>query len=163
MSSCFNLAIGAIIFSAAAFAADPSAMIVDSGSTNRAGFRIVLDPAGHAVYSLAPRRRPAKEAEPVEHAVPASLVQRFFSDLDAAKPLSSLPDQPCLKSASFGSTLRVELGAEKTPDLSCPDESSPHIQNLKRDVNEIVKLFPRAGSPTVKALERVPPSPEPGH
>lgn len=162
MSFCFRLATSLIALSSAAFAADPSPVILNSGSTNRAGFRIVVDRSGHAAYTVVARRKPANPAEPVERALPSALVQRFFSDLDAARPLSALPYQHCMKSISFGTTLLVELGAEKTPDLSCPAESSSQIQNLKRDVNEIVKLFPDAGSPRLKALEPAPLSPEPG-
>jgi hypothetical protein len=163
MSFCCCLATSLIVLTGAAFAADPSPVIVNSGSTNLAGFRIVVDRSGQATYTAVPRRRPAKEVEPVERALPPALVQRFFSDLDAAMPLTGLAVQRCMKSVSFGSTTRIELGVQKTPDLSCPGESSTQVQSLKRDVNEIVKLFTDAGKSNLKALEPVPPSPEPGH
>src|SRR5581483_10951165 len=121
-----------------------SAAIVNSGSTNMGGFRILVGASGSAEYTARPRRvgPPSHEsAQPVRRKLPRSLVQRFYSDLDAAKPLSSLPEPRCMKSASFGSSLRVELGDQQTPDLSCGDAGSAALRKLIRDVNEIVSLF----------------------
>jgi hypothetical protein len=35
----------------------------------------------------------------------------------------------------------VELGSERTPDISCPNVRNPTTRALMRDVDEIVQLF----------------------
>jgi len=123
--------------------ADPVATIVNSGSTNRAGFRIAIDAQGNAEWIAAPRRSgaPQPQAKPQQQTIPPALLKNFRADLDAAKPLASLPEVHCMKSASFGSRLTVESGAEQTPDLSCGDGGNGAMRNLIRDVNEITALF----------------------
>jgi hypothetical protein len=125
-------------------AAEPNtATIVDSGSTNRAGFRIVVNQSGSAEMTSAPRRfgAPQQQAQPVRRTIPTALAERFFADLTAAKPLASLPGVHCMKSASFGSSMTIALGADQTPDLNCGDGGNPAIANLIRDAHEIVALF----------------------
>ena len=115
-------------------AAESEAVIVNSGSTNRAGFRILVKHSGVAEMTSG--------AKSLEHKLAPEAVQRFYADLKAAAPLAALPKVHCMKSASFGSSLSVELGPDKTPDLSCGDGDNPAIRNLIRDVQEIVSLFP---------------------
>jgi hypothetical protein len=120
------------------------AVIVNSGSTNTAGFRIVVERSGKAEFTAAPRRSsrsPDETPKQMERMLPDTVVKRFYSDLDAAKPLSSLPNRRCMKSASFGTKLTIELGGEETPDLSCGSGDNAKLQDLVRDASEIVKLF----------------------
>jgi hypothetical protein len=123
--------------------ADPVVTIVNSGSTDRAGFRIAIDAQGNAEATATPRRlrAPQQQDKPQLQTIPPALFKSFGADLDAAKPLASLPEVHCMKSASFGSRLTVESGAEETPDLSCGDGGSNAMRNLIRDVNEITALF----------------------
>ena len=123
-------------------AADP-ATIVDSGSTNKPGFRIQVDRSGKATYT------PGK-AKSTGRKIDKKLAQRFYQDLDAAKPLSGLKGPRCMKSASFGSTLIVEVGEDKTPDLSCGDGGDAKLKLLVDDTNEIVKLFANQPAETVR-------------
>jgi len=118
------------------------ATIIDSGSTNRPGFRIVVDPSGDAEWTSTSRRSdaPEEQAKPIRKLLPRAAVERFHADLEAAKPFASLPVVHCMKSASFGSTLTVAFGEEKTPDLKCGDGGNGAMRNLIRDVNEIVAL-----------------------
>ena len=121
-----------------------SVVIVNSGSTNFAGYRIVVEKSGNAEYTATPRRYGPQSqgaAGPVRKKVPRPLLQRLYSDLGAAKPLSALPEAHCMKSASFGSTLTVEFNGQKTPDLSCGDGGSAEMENLARDVKEISAMF----------------------
>lgn len=123
-----------------------TAVIVNSGSTNTAGFRIVVERSGNAEFTPAPRRSgpdSGAKAEPKSRKVPDALVHDLYSDLDAAKPLSSLPAPRCMKSASFGTKLTIEFGAEVTPDLSCGDGGNEKLKALIRDANQIVALFQR--------------------
>jgi hypothetical protein len=120
-----------------------NALIIDSGSTNRAGFRIEVGQSG--VAEMTPARRnagpPSEQTKPLQRTLSSAVVQRFYADLEAAKPLASLPEVHCMKSTSFGSALTVVLGNEQTPDLSCGDGGHAGMRNLIRDVNEIVALF----------------------
>lgn len=113
--------------------ADDSAVINDSGSTNSAGFKIVVQQSGKADYSS---RSTTKSVT-----VPDDLLHRFYADLDAAKPLSALPSKHCMKSASFGTTRTIEYAGQQSPDLSCRGTNNAQLQALIRDVDAIVKLF----------------------
>ena len=117
--------------------------ITNSGSTNRAGFRIIVDQAGSAEFTALPRKfgQPQENAKSIRRVIPRASVERLRADLKAAKPLALLPAIQCMKSASFGSTLTVALGGEQTPDLSCGDGGNASMRNLARDVSEIIALF----------------------
>ena len=73
--------------------------------------------------------------------LPDALAKRLYSDLSAAKPISYLPNERCMKSASFGTKLTIEFGGQETPDLSCGGGDDSKLQALVRDANEIVELF----------------------
>jgi len=120
-----------------------AATIVNSGSTNRAGFRIVVERSGAAEFTATPRRRVVQPGPmaPIQMTVPRALTERFYADLKAASPLASLAEMHCMKSVSFGSVLTVALGGDESPDLSCGDGGNVVFGNLIRDVNEIVALF----------------------
>lgn len=119
-----------------------AATIVNSGSTNTPGFHIAVQPTGNAEYVSIPRGANAN-AEPrkASRDVPADLKQRLFADLEAAKPLASLPAPHCMKSASFGYRLTIEFDGETTPDLSCGDGGNEHLRALIADVKAMTALF----------------------
>jgi hypothetical protein len=134
-----RLAIGVVLAAIVLQAAADTAVILNSGSTNRAGFRIEVERSGQAEFTSTPRRGQA--AEQVRRKVPDALIQRFYADLEAAQPLSALSAEHCAKSVSFGTTTTVEVGSERTPDISCPNARDPNTKALMRDVDEIVQLF----------------------
>ena len=107
---------------------------VNSGSTNRPGFRIAVKRTGVAEMNT--------RGKSVQRKIAAETVERFYADLKAAEPLPALPKVYCMKSASFGSLLSVEFGGDRTPDLSCGHGGNTAMRNLIRDVQEIVSLFP---------------------
>jgi len=100
-------------------AATPSdqATIVNSGSTNSAGYTIVVSPDGKASVSVAPRTGVA--AAPKSFTLATATATRFFNDLAAARK-ANIATVPCMKSASFGSTTKVTWQGWTSPDLSCP-------------------------------------------
>jgi hypothetical protein len=120
-----------------------SAVIVNSGSTNTAGFRISVNPTGDAEYIVKPRRSGPKEEPPapVHQHISDALAKRLFSDLEAAQPFASLPQPHCAKSASFGTRLTIEFGDSETPDLSCGDGGNTKLRALVEDAGEIAALF----------------------
>jgi hypothetical protein len=83
-----------------------------------------------------------KEAPPasIRRVLPHALVEAFYSDLKAAKPLASLPAVHCAKSVSFGSSMSVAFGQDQTPDLSCGDGGNPVMRDLIRDTRQIIAL-----------------------
>ena len=76
--------------------ASDEALIVNSGSTNSAGYRL-------RVYADGTTALQQGDAAIRKHA-PAELVERFFADLRAAGALDALPRGSCMKSVSFGSS-----------------------------------------------------------
>ncbi|MFY9780826.1 MAG: hypothetical protein WAJ85_09985 [Candidatus Baltobacteraceae bacterium] len=93
---------------------DDGASIVNSGSTNLAGYQLHVLPNGSVVAG--PGASAPKQ-------VSAALARRLFADLAAAGPLDRLPAAACMKSASFGSVTRVTYRGQTSPDLSCPSSS----------------------------------------
>ena len=138
-----------------------AAVILNTGSTNTGGYRIVVQRSGDAEYIAQATRAKAQ--------VPASIASRFFSDLRAAAPLQNVQHAACMKSISFGTSLFVYWNHSRSPDLSCPADargsaleadalavaSALHISNAPRGTvmrplmpGEQHKPLPPAPSPT---------------
>ena len=132
-----------------------AATIINSGSTNRPGFRIVIDRSGIAELTPTRRRFGAGQTQPapIRRMLPHSLVESFYSDLNTAKPIVSLPPIHCVKSVSFGTTLTVAFGKEQTPDLSCGDGGNAVMHDLIRDANQIVTLLQAAEAGTESGVK----------
>jgi hypothetical protein len=121
-----------------------SVIIANSGSTNTAGFQIVVEPSGKAEYTVRPRRRRGAQTEApetIDKTIPAALVKSLYSDVNRARPLSSLPAPHCAKSVSFGTRRTLQFGEDRSPDLSCGSGGDPHLEALIRDAGEVIKLF----------------------
>ena len=114
-----------------------AAVIVDSGSTNAPGFRIVVKPSGKAELTS---RNVTKRSQ-----VPEVLAKRFYADLEALKPLSNIPARHCMKSASFGTTRTIQYGGQESPDLSCGGHGDARLEALIQDTNEIVSALAASG------------------
>ncbi len=123
----------------------PQATIVNTGSTNTPGMTMTVDAAGNTEVRL---RSNAMRQTTVD----SRLSQRLFDDLKTIGPLSSLPKIHCMKSASFGSSVYVEVNGERSPDLSCPAPRDSKTAILKRDVYELMQ----AAHPTPQPGTRIP-------
>jgi len=88
-----------------------AAVILNTGSTNTQGYRIVVQTSGYAEYINGSHRAIAS--------VPASLAAQFFKDAQDAMPLTARGSSDCMKSASFGSSLFVWWKGSRSGDLSC--------------------------------------------
>src|SRR3984893_1294362 len=91
------------------------ALIVNSGSTNTAGYRLRVSTSGWTTLQqgdIALRKR-----------VAARFVRQLFADLRATGPLDELAVHPCMKSASFGTTMVIVYRGKTSPDISCPGTS----------------------------------------
>ncbi|MFY9666208.1 MAG: hypothetical protein WAL67_11255 [Candidatus Cybelea sp.] len=95
-----------------------TAVIVNSGSTNSYGYTIHVASDGKASFTLQ-RRGESAATTPKPFTVPAATAARFFSDLAAARK-GNAAAEPCMKSASFGTSMHVTWQGWVSPDLSCP-------------------------------------------
>lgn len=116
-----------------------AAVIVDSGSTNTPGYRLVIQASGSAGWSVS-RRRNSPACSRNTGKLTSLLTQKFFRDLQTLMPLSKLTVSPCAKSASFGSTLHVTYEGSTSPDLSCPAGGN-EAGELLNDLAEINKAL----------------------
>ncbi len=124
------------------------AVVVNSGSTNTSGFRLRVERSGKTEMEVLRRRprilppgTPGGADAPIRTSgkILAELAERLYADLEAAWPLSALPEQHCFKSASFGSRLTIEYGGQSTPDLSCPGGvEDPKLRALVEDARQVV-------------------------
>ena len=114
----------AMLASAVLMAASPpdTATIVDSGSTNANGYTIRIGSDGNASVTYEPRGGSPAGA-PKRFTVPAATTARFFADLAAARK-GNAASVPCMKSVSFGSTLKVTWQGWTSPDLTCPPKDA---------------------------------------
>ena len=110
------------------------AFIVESRSTNSPEVDVT-------VYSDASAERTVDGPPGVSGVMPASYpagsagVASFLADLASCGDVSAIPIAPtCLKSVSFGTTLKVRSGGQTSGDLECAaSTSSPAQMALFRD------------------------------
>lgn len=122
-----------------------AAVILNSGSTNANGYRIVLRADGSAEYASIERRARAT--------ISAALTHRLFDHLRSAAPLRALPYAPCMKSVSFGTSVFLYWDHSRSPDLSCPTNAAGH--SLYDDVKAIahaLELGNTARSPVMRPM-----------
>src|ERR1700730_1777447 len=137
-----------------------AAVILNTGSTNSSGYRIVVQESGIAEYIT--------DATRAEVRVPASIASKFFGDLHAAAPLQNLPHVPCMKSISFGTSLFVYWDHSRSPDLSCPsDERGKALEFDAQTVAAALHIPNAPGAPVMRPLipgeqhKPLPPAPTP--
>jgi hypothetical protein len=103
------------------------AVIRNSGSTNAAGYVIVVHRDGRA---------DVEQAGVVSHETLARPQTAWlFAKLQASDPVSNLVSGHCMRSMSFGSTTRVTYRGATTGDLGCTFD--PAARELKRTVDVI--------------------------
>jgi hypothetical protein len=120
--------------------------ITSTGSTNTEGFEVTLDGSDKAtIHSQTETAR--------QIVMKGSALAEFAKTLDAAGALHALPANHCMKSASFGSSLFVSRGEDRSPDLSCPGQSDPRTAAIKKGAEEILQTAQKAGG--VHRMRRV--------
>jgi hypothetical protein len=125
-----------------------AAVILNTGSTNATGYRIVVQSSGAAEYVAGATRAQAR--------VSAATAAKFFTDLRAGMPISKLPIMGCAKSASFGTSTFAWWSGQRSGDLECAGDA--HGKILAADAAEIAQ--------ELKIETRVPrmlPTNEPRH
>ncbi len=132
------------IASLVAAAPRDSAVIVNSGSTNTMGYSITVWSDGQA--SLTTQNRDGNSTGAAKpFSVPQATAARFFADIAVAKSTKAVT-VPCMKSASFGSSMHVKWQGWVSPDLECPPKTSAG-DALVKDVDEIRKASGLAQAP----------------
>ena len=104
------------------------AVITNSGSTNTAGYAIVVRRDGKAAVSDAGGTRQAS--------IGRAQTAWLFAKLDEDAPLDALPTAHCMRSASFGTVTRIAYRGATTGDLGCG--AAPQVAELRRTVATIV-------------------------
>jgi len=112
--------------------------ITSTGSTNSDAFEVTLDGSDKA--TIHPQTEGARQV-----VLKGSALADFARTLDAAGALHALPANHCMKSASFGSSLFVSRGEDRSPDLSCPEQSDPRTAAIKKRAEEILHAAEKAG------------------
>ena len=103
-------------------------VVLNTDGTNVAGYREEVMTNGAVSFVDADGQGNAT--------LPPPLLDRFIDDVAAARPLAQIPAiPPCAKSASFGTSLYLMIGADRSPDLSCPH--GPVAQALADDIAAI--------------------------
>lgn len=136
------------IASLVAAAPSDNAVIVNSGSTNAYGYKITVASDGKATVMLQSHGGNAAST-PKPFAVPAATASKFFADLAAARK-GNVATVPCMKSASFGSSIHVSWQGWTSPDLTCPAKDSLG-DALISDVEAIRKASGISESPPLHA------------
>jgi hypothetical protein len=120
------------------------ATIVNSGSTNFSGYTIKVwsDGSTSAVHS---GRAGNRLDAPVPGHIPQDVAGRFISEARQARE-RRVSSQPCMKSASFGTTTVVTYHGWTSPDLECPGDG--YAVALGSDAHKIVALLKFQGMPS---------------
>jgi hypothetical protein len=123
-----------------------TAEIINTGSTNFAGYKVIVEESGHAKYIPGKGRQFQMAETELEGDLKRKTVRKFFADIDAAGALSKLPPSLCLKSISFGTSTYIAIGEDKSPDLSCPGRT-PIMDALYTDAQAILDELNATRSP----------------
>lgn len=145
------MATGLLALCAAAAPSHDGASIVDSGSTNTAGYTVNVWSDGTADVTYQNRTGAAAEKS---FTISSSLASRFFADLKAARK-STAPAAHCMKSASFGTSTHVHWHGWISPDLDCPPDDTLTTA-LVNDVGSIRSAGNISGAP-LRAFPGGPP------
>ena len=89
-----------------------TAMILNGGSTNTMPYSVSVHRDGRATITSGRDRRTVR--------IRGALSRRLFSALQALRHARTTEAVPCMKSASFGATLKVRWMGWSSVDLECP-------------------------------------------
>jgi hypothetical protein len=134
---------------ATAAASSDGAVIRNSGSTNFPGYTIKVHSDG-STWAVRSNKQGEQIGTPVTTTLPERAIQKLLNDAKAAKLSGKVLGRPCMKSASFGSTLVVEYHGWTSPDLTCPGDG--FVIALGADANKIAALLPITSNPARRRL-----------
>jgi hypothetical protein len=144
-----------------------AAMILNVGSADAAGYRIVVLPSGTATSVDGAGRGQGQ--------LPTDIADRFFRDLSASMPLSQLRAGSCAKTPTASLPTFVTFRGERSTDVSCRgnDKSSAlfsDVQAIARAlyvanyrVRAMGIFFAPGGQPAPSAFQPQPATPPPSY
>jgi len=116
--------------------------IINSGSTNTAGYVIEVQRTGHVTWTVT-RRRPILATTPssttTQNALQLSSLETnaIFQAVQQALPFTQYAPIHCIKSVSFGTTLHVSYNGQESPDLSCPLKDQ-RLVLLSKNIHDLI-------------------------
>ena len=127
-----------------------AAVVMNTGSTNTLGYRIVITRAGSAQWVMGTTRQTVQ--------VSKQKTAALFNALSAAMPLSALPAAHCMKSASFGTSTFAYWRHQRSTDLECP--ADPRATEVYSSIAALVVEL-GIGKRTIPMLPNEPRRPMP--
>ena len=123
-----------------------TAVIENTGSTNTFGYTVTVSLTGNSYHvASVSNNGNIRNSETGNHENLRLEVKRFFSDLDAAMPLTSLPTRHGMRSASFGTRTTITYKGQMSPDLTFA--SDPRTTALKADIAAMTSIVHAADMP----------------
>ena len=117
--------------------------IVNSGSSNTAGYVIELLEDGTVTLTVAPRRQPilsSTQSNPTRASISPDLVNQLRQSVEQALPFDQYTSRFCIKSVSFGTALHLIYQNQQSPDLNCPLEDG-RLVSLNKVVREVISVL----------------------
>jgi hypothetical protein len=117
--------------------------IVNSGSTNTAGYVIELPRNGLVRWTVAPRFHQISSTTPSSTTaqssiqLPSSRTNSIFQAVEQASPFNQYQAAFCVKSVSFGTRLYVTYNGQQSPDISCPLKDE-RLVVLSKYIHELI-------------------------
>ncbi len=117
--------------------------IINSGSTNTAGYVIELRRDGLVRWNVASRFRPSLSTTPssttTQNNIQLSSVRTnsIYEAVKEASPFNQYAPVFCAKSVSFGTTLHITYNGQQTPDLTCPIKDQ-RLVSLSKYIHELI-------------------------
>jgi hypothetical protein len=131
-----------------------AAVILDTGSTNTLGYRIVVQRNGAVEYIIGGVRNTAR--------ADAGQTEKLFKALMAGMPLSQLNIARCMKSASFGTAMFVYWNHQRSPDMTCPaDDRTRSVYASVAGFVDALGITRRVSHPLPNEPHRPIPEPSP--
>ena len=111
--------------------------IINSGSSNTAGYVVTVQRTGLVTWTVNSRLRPTSSPKPSSTQLSASRTTSIFQAVEQALPLTQYKPVFCVKSVSFGTTLHLRYHEQQSPDLSCPMKEQ-QLLVLSKYVRELI-------------------------
>ncbi len=106
--------------------------VIETASTNRPETRVTIGRQAKAMVRVSGTRSSTIPLGTEER-------KRIWKAVSDAEPLENLPVSHCMKSASFGSSLFVEIDGQRSPDLSCANQADPRAAALHAEARGILQ------------------------
>ena len=107
-------------------------IITETRSTNRPQVTIKVESAKRASYLV------DGATQPTHIDLESAQGSRLLQAAHAAAPLAALPVAHCMRSVSFGTSIYVQIGSDRSPDLSCSNQTDSRALALSNEVRQLL-------------------------